>query len=112
MCHQQRQKDASVDFTILVFAPLAAIITAIWLGVAVLMRPRSEDRSLLPAFCAALLCNLWLDQPWYYIGQSALVSGVTRMLLFTIFGFAFGALVMLVLIKASRYARDHFGPKE
>ena len=100
-----------MDFSVLVVAPLAAIITVIWLSVAVLMRPRSEDRSLLPAFCAALTCNLLLDQPWFYVSQSAFFSGVARLLLFTVFGFALGALVTLVVIRTSRAARAHFWPK-
>jgi fructose-specific phosphotransferase system IIC component len=110
-CHQRRRKDAFIDLSILVVAPLAAIITVIWLSVAVLMRPRSEDRSLLPAFCAALLCNLLLDQPWYYVSLSAFLSGVTRLLLLTVVGFALGALVTLVFIKTTRTARDHLWPK-
>ena len=100
-----------MDFSILLFAPFAAIITVIWMSVAVLMRPRTEDRSLLPAFCAALISNLLLDQPWYYVDLSALVSGIARLLILTAFGFACGALVMLVPIKASRAARDYFWPK-
>lgn len=100
-----------MDFSVLVAAPLAAVITVIWLSVAVLMRPRSEDRSLLPAFCAALLCNLLLDQPWFYVSQNAFFAGVTRLFFLTVIGFALGALVTLVLIKTSRAARDHFWPK-
>jgi hypothetical protein len=52
-----------------------------------------------------------LEQPWYYVSQSAFFSGVTRLLLLTVVGFAFGALVTLVFIKTSRAARDHFWPK-
>ena len=100
-----------MDFSASVIAPLAAVITFIWMSVSVLIRPRSEDRSLLPAFCAALISNLLLDRPWYYVSQSAFFSGVTRLLILTSFGFAIGALVVLILVKTIRVARDYFWPR-
>ncbi len=100
-----------MDFSVFIVAPMAAVIAVVWVSVAVLMRPRSEDRSLLPAFCAGLFCNLLLDQPWAYVSLSAFLSGVTRLFILTVVGFAFGALVTLVLIKTTRAARAHFRPK-
>jgi hypothetical protein len=105
------RKEAVVDFSILVVPPIAAVVTVIWISISVLMVPRSEDRSIVPAFCAALVVNLLLDQPWYYITPKAFIVGVTNQLAATAFGFLFGAFVTLLSIKTIRAARDYFSAR-
>ena len=94
-----------MDFSNLLLAPMAAIISIAVIALAVLMRPRSEERALVPAFVASLLASLMFTQPWGYTSLVGLREGMTATLIFTGLGFALGALFALILIKVLRFIR-------
>ena len=94
-----------MDFTNLLLAPIAAVISIAVIALAVLMRPQSEERALIPAFVASLLASLLLTQPWGYTSWVAFQEGMTATLIFSGLGFALGALFSLVLIKVLRFIR-------
>lgn len=100
-----------MDFSIIAVPPIAAVVAILWIGIGVLIVPRSEDRSVVPAFCAALTVSLLLDQPWYYTSLTAFIAGVASQLAATFFGFLFGAFAILIFIKTIRATRDRFWPK-
>jgi len=97
-----------MDFTNLVLAPLAAIISALVIFVSVLIRPCSEDRALLPAFAASILTNLLMIRPWGYLKWAAFREGMAALLIFSTLGFAIGALISLLMVKGLRFVRTRF----
>jgi hypothetical protein len=101
-----------MDFTNLILSPLAAIASFLIVTASPMVRPRCEHRVLLPAFVVSLFLNALLVQPWYYTTGSAFLAGAGAMLIFTVFGFAFGAFVGLLLVKAMRLARECLWPRD
>lgn len=103
------QRLRSLDFTNLFIAPLAALVTLLVVCVSVLIRPRSEHKSLVWAYAASLVFgSVLLVQPWYFSNQSALTDGLVALLIFSTFGFAVGAFVALVIVKGGRALKARF----
>lgn len=97
-----------MDFTNLVIAPLAAIITTFVVFMSVLIRRGSEDRALLPAFVASILLAGLILEPWGYLNRRAFVEGMEALSIFGTIGFCVGALFSLVIVKSLRFARKCF----
>jgi hypothetical protein len=99
-----------LDFANLLIAPLAALITLLVIGLSVLTRPRSEDKSLVWAYGASLMCaSVFVVQPWYFTSQRALTDGILALLILSTFGFAVGAFAGLVIVKGARWLKALFG---
>lgn len=101
-----------MDFTNLILSPLAAIVSFLIITTSALVRPLSEHRVLLPAFVVSFFLNALLVQPWLYTTGSAFLAGAGAMLIFTLFGFAVGAFIGLLLVKATRLVLERLWPRE
>lgn len=99
-------KGCSVDFTNLLLAPLAAVVSVLVVIVSLWIRARFEHRALALAFAMSLFLNALIVQPWYYTTVAAFIEGVGALVVWTILGFALGALVGLLIVKATRYLRE------
>jgi len=97
-----------MDFTNLIIAPLAALVTIVVVLASVLIRPQSEDRALLPAFGASILAIVLITAPWRYLNWTAFFENMEAVLIFGTIGFAFGALLALIFVKGLRLARRCF----
>lgn len=97
-----------MDFTNLVIAPLAALVTFVAVCGSVLVRPLSEDKSLIWAYAASLLLASVVVQPWYFTSQRAMIDGLLGLLMMSTFGFAVGAFLALIIVKGGRALKARF----
>jgi hypothetical protein len=91
-----------MDFSSLAIAPLAALVTVLMILVSLARKAHSEDRVLAPAIAVSFILNLLLFQPWRAFG---VWRALLEIVIFTTLGFAFGALIALILVKGLRLAR-------
>jgi hypothetical protein len=94
-----------MEFTNLLLAPLSAVISALVILLSAFVRPRSEERALIPAAALAVSTSIILIQPWGYRTWAGVGEGLAALLLFSTVGFALGALFALVLVKGLRFIR-------
>ncbi len=97
-----------LDFTNLLIAPLAALVTFVAACGSVLVRPRSEDKSLIWAYAASLLLTSVVVQPWYFTNQRALIDSLSALLIMSTFGFAVGAFFAFIIVKGGRALKARF----
>lgn len=93
-----------MDFASLAIAPIAAVVAAVTLIVALVIKRYREPRSVLIALLAALVINAVVFEPWYYAGWKLIL---TEYALLSTLGFCIGSFAVLAPIKMISALRRH-----
>lgn len=93
-----------MDFASLAIAPVAAVVTAVALIIALVMKRYREPRSILIALLAALVINAIVFEPWNYAGWKPIL---TEYALLSTLGFCIGSLVVLAPTKVISALREY-----